>query len=367
MPATAAPGRFIGHAIAASAVLCSAAFSQSITGIGVGAPGQYLTRVVGVSGNGEFVAGYTGSATGVRAFRWSNSGGFEFFGSANSTTPYAISGDGNTIVGQGDGQTQAAAFRWSPGTQLSSVGSNGTFATAVNANGSVLVGGNNGTYGTATRWVNGSQQSLPGVPFGGSHASAVSTDGSVIGGSYINSTGVRAFRWTEGGGFLDLGTLGGNLSEAKGISGDGTIIVGSATSASGYFAFRWTAESGMQSLGLMAGGSFSSATAISADGQVTVGFGGIGLPDGTTGAFVHHDLIGMVYLQDYLAGIGVDMTGWSQLLRANAVSADGRFVVGNGIFNGQERAFIADIGVIPAPGVALMFGFVGLSRSRRRA
>jgi probable HAF family extracellular repeat protein len=362
MPATAAPGRFIGHAIAASAVLCSVAFSQSITGIGIGAPGQYLSRAVGVSGNGQYVAGYTDSATGARAFRWSNSGGFEFFGSANSTTPYAISGDGSTIVGQGDGQTQSgAAFRWSGGATIQTFSLSGSFATAVNSNGSVIVGAS-GTYGrVATRWINGAQQQLTGMPFGISVATATSETGATIVGN--NSQG--AFRWTEIGGASSLGTLaGGSYSQAYGVSADGATAVGVSDSNVGTFAFRWTVETGMQSLGLMAGGSFSSATAISADGQVVVGFGG--LRDGSAGAFVHHDLLGMVSLSEYLVGRGVDLSGWTSLTRANAVSADGRFVVGNGIFNGQERAFIADLGVIPAPGALALLGLAGLARSRRR-
>jgi uncharacterized membrane protein len=363
MPAILAHQRLAVTAIAASAVLSSVAAGQSITGIGIGAPGQYLSHAVGVSGNGQYVTGYTDSVAGVRAFRWSNSGGFEFFGSPNSTVPYGISGDGNTIVGQGDGQTQAAAFRWSGGTSIQSFSNNGSFATAINSNGSVIVGAS-GSYGrVATRWINGVQHQLSGMPFGDSVATATSETGASVVGN--NSQG--AFLWREIGGVSSLGTLaGGSYSQAYGISADGGTIVGVSNSSVSTFAFRWTAATGMQSLGIMAGGITSSATAISADGRVIVGFGDIGRNDGSAGAFIHHDLTGMVSLQDYLAGIGVDMTGWSQLLRANAVSADGRFVVGNGIFNGQERAFIADIGVIPAPGALALLGLAGFARSRRR-
>jgi probable HAF family extracellular repeat protein len=346
MPTVVAITRIAVAACIPTLFATAQAAAQSITGIGIGAPGQYLSRAVGVSANGQYVTGYTDSATGVQSFRWSEAGGFEFFGSPNSTVPYGISADGTTVVGQGDGQTQSAAFRWSPGGQLSSIGGSGTFATAINATGSVIVGGNNGTFGTATRWLNGSQQGLPGAPYGGSNCTAVNADGSVIAGVYILANGQRAFRWTEGGGFDNLGTLvGGSYSQALGVSGDGATIVGFSNTASGVFAFRWKSETGMQSLGLMAGGTSSQATAISSDGQVTVGLGNTGPQVGSGGAFIHTDRSGMVCLWDYLFEHRVDLTGWTYLLRAAAVSSDGRFVVGNGLFHGEERAFIADLGV----------------------
>ncbi|GIV12363.1 MAG: hypothetical protein KatS3mg021_0645 [Fimbriimonadales bacterium] len=78
---------------------------------------------------------------------------------------------------------------------------------------------------------------------GSSVASAVSADGSVVVGEARNASGLlRAFRWTQATGMQDLGTLpGGNTSEALGVSADGSVVVGEAYNASGYArAFRWT-------------------------------------------------------------------------------------------------------------------------------
>jgi probable HAF family extracellular repeat protein len=130
---------------------------------------------------------------------------------------------------------------------------------------------------------------------GYSEANAVSADGSVVVGAAYNAAGQwRAFRWTAARGMRDLGTLGGDGSEALGVSADGSVVVGWAENAEGYQrAFRWTAARGMEDLN-------------------------------TTYAHL--------------------LTDGSELLRAHAISPDGRYIVGLGYnaATGREEAFLLD-------------------------
>jgi probable HAF family extracellular repeat protein len=118
-----------------------------------------------------------------------------------------------------------------------------------------------------------------------SHASGVSNDGAVVVGySDISSVVQHAFRWTAASGMVDLGAPAGatRQSRAHDVNRDGTVIVGEADfpDAAAFTgirssAFRWTAASGMQSLGALQPGYFTRAVDITPDGSTIVGEGGI--------------------------------------------------------------------------------------------
>lgn len=221
-------------------------------------------------------------------------------------------------------------------TDLGTLAGLASAATAVSADGTVVVGGSTAAGSTyrAFRWTSGGGLVDLGTLGGGdSEAWGVSANGTVVIGNASN----RAFRWTSGSGMVDLNTLGGSRSNALGVSGNGSVVVGWADLAgdTNYHAFRWT-SSGMEDLGTL-GGAHSFAQATSADGSVVVGGAYVG---GTYHAF------------RWVSGATGGTAGNPQMYdlgtlggttsRANGVSADGSVVVGWSYTTGMAayRAFL---------------------------
>ena len=186
------------------------------------------------------------------------------------------------------------------------------------------------TYAQSLTWLG----TLSGTP---TYAYGVSVDGSVVvGEAYSAATGSRAFRW-ENGAIRDLGSLGGLQASAHSVSADGNVVVGwSYTTVGRQRAFRW--ENGvMRDLGTL-GGDESHALGVSANGQVVVGWAQAGTQER---AFRWENGV----MQD-LNQVYAQLVGRSVLLRAYAISPDGRYIVGVG-FNastGRNEAFLLDTG-----------------------
>ena len=99
---------------------------------------------------------------------------------------------------------------------------------------------------------------------GGDYSEAVAVNDS---GQVVGDANGHAFSWTAAGGMVDLGTLGGNYSEAVAVNSTGQVVGGSGTSSGAGDAFSWTTAGGMIDLGTL-GGDYSDAMAVNSTGQV---------------------------------------------------------------------------------------------------
>jgi len=239
----------------------TSAHAQSLTGLGTLAGGNY-SEALGVSAGGSVVVGYSTSASGDRAFRWTSAGMADLgtLAGGNYSIANGVSADGSVVVGRSNSASGARAFRWTS-AGMTDLGT--------------LAGGNY------------------------SIANGVSADGSVVVGFSTSASGDRAFRWTSAG-MADLGTLaGGNFSVANDVSADGSVVVGTSNSPNGFRAFRWT-SAGMVDLGTLPGGNYSIANGVSADGSVIVGYS---TSASGTRAFLYRHRV-MLDVQDWLGSVG---------------------------------------------------------------
>lgn len=311
------------------------------------------------------------------------------------TRALAVSRDGTSVVGVGDRGRGDEGFVWTLADGLVATGdlAGGAYASAMTGvadGGAIAVGSATASSGaSAVRRSGGTLESIGDFAGGAfdSRASGVSADGSVIVGTGSTALGSEAFRFTQAGGLIGLGRIpGGTASEAASVTADGLVVVGSADSPSGTQAFRWSAASTPQlrPLGDLAGGAFEShAYAISPVGNVIVGAGtsafgteafrwkdnfralgdlaggafasvargvsskgtvivGSGTTDVGEEAFVWTAATGMRRLADVLAiDFALDVSAWERFTSAESVSADGRVIVGTGIRDGAESAFVA--------------------------
>lgn len=181
---------------------------------------------------------------------------------------------------------------------------------------------------------------LPNLPSGSENIPwAISADGSVVVGecTSANTAGINreAYRWTLAGGIEALGDLpGGEFhSSARGVSPDGSVIVGNskaggATSVDFGEAFRWTEPGGMVSIGYLGGDAIIFARGEGAsDGGLTV----VGQTTGSNAPFKWTSATGMVELARVDENVDFG--------RARAITPDATFIVGiRGVFGEPNEA-----------------------------
>ncbi len=354
--------------VAASTAMLTPANGQtqaSFQGLGFLPNGESVSQALGMSADGNVVVGSSGLASQTEAFRWTALDGMQGLGDLpdgpDDSQASSASYDGSTIVGTGSGDSHAnpkEAFIWDSTNGMIGIGAIPTsrpesYATAVSADGRIVVGrsphgvmrpnGNNEAF--VWNAVNGVQ----GLGFlttsdSNSVAEDVSADGLVVVGSSGSAAYPKgeAFIWTAAGGMQGLGVLfpGGATSTAKSISANGNFVVGSSDG----HAFLWDAMAGMHDLGIVAGGIFSEAMGVSADGNTVVGR--VASKSGDE-AFIWDAGNGMrtlssVLIADY--GVPKSMIGGWRINNATAISDDGRVIVGYGLNpNGDIEAWRVEL------------------------
>ncbi len=328
-------------------------FSQQL--IWLGTLGGKESTAKGVSADGSVVVGYSfpDDLWPKRAFRWTPTEGMVDIGTLGGCCgeARAVSFDGSVVAGTAtDDSASAKAFKWNVNGIMQNLnpfpGAHESEGFGISGDGSVVVGEAWTLKGhvLACRWSNGTIDSLtfPGVHYG--RAYDASANGSVVVGYYslpdvFNVT--HAFRWTLSAGMQDLGTLGGEISEARGVSADGETVVGSAQDSTGWaHAFRWTEATGMEDLGTL-GGTTSKAYAVSEDGNIIVGTSK--LLNEVAHAFIWTADSGMQDLNILYDSL---ISKYSELFYAYDISPNGRFIVGQGYNSETKRheGFLLDRG-----------------------
>ena len=315
-----------------------------------------------ISADGSVVVGSVGPLGAQQAFRWTEQTGMAGLGQlpGNSDSgAAAVSADGNLVVG-GAGSN---SFIWTKGAGLASLPSLPNYrvniAQDVSSDGNVIVGHAYANAFSSIRWIKNGNSFGQWQPIGvsasnvnGSISHATSADGSVSVGQLIlqPNYGVYEAFHTSPSGTARLGDVPGGRfnSTAMDVSADGSVVVGVGEANGRSYAFRWSKSEGIMPLDEVTPETYySEAAAVSADGSVIVG---LSYP---LGAFRWTRERGTESIFQLLANQGVNVAGWNGT-RALGVSADGRFIVGDGDDpSGNYRGWWADLAV-PEPTTHLL-------------
>lgn len=335
---------------------------QSIIDLGV-LPVMAQSHAVSVSDDGSVVVGacWTANIDDALAFRWVPSTGMQRLPMIGDEPSWAVavSADGTTIVGS----VGIDGFR------LRMAGGNTDFCLlgggvrgailalsyGVSADGGTIVGAIGGggfSIALPNIWTDCSSAvgfgDLPQESFG----TAISADGSyataygccAFDGSYAGRDGILWNSRTGSRHFVR--PPGCNSLCPCAVSAYGEHVAGGAGFDGCSYAFRWSASSGLEILTSIEGALYSWAGDLTDNGSVLVG--GSGTAEHQDAAiWVRSD--SALLLRDLLSAQGIDVSAWSELNSATAISGNGRFIVGRGLRGGNVRAFLVDLGKHPWP------------------
>jgi uncharacterized membrane protein len=244
------------------------------------AEGSWFTST---TDDGSEVFGYfleaNTEAEGGQALRWTSEGGLQQVEGLRAIL--AVSGDGSTLLGRT--RDFGALKIGNDLIQIPTVGVSSAPVT-LSRDGTTVAGQAYLETGPSTRnaafvWSPGEEALSLDTPTDYAQATCLSGDGSILFGfSYYEvaepEARFRAFRWSEGSGYEELGNFGPSAA-----SGDGSVVVGTRWVDGRGRGVVWDSERGardlddeLDTLGLdRQGASISGATAVSEDGRTVAG------------------------------------------------------------------------------------------------
>jgi len=319
-------------------MVSSPVFAQRYNVVDLGTFGGSWSQPYGINDLGQ-VVGYStkGVSDYAYAFIWQN-GVIQDLGIGRSSVAYDINNSGQIV---GVDNSSGRAFLWDSVNGRKNILDSSSVARSINNNGQVagFICSRDGFCAFIWDNVNGTQNlgAIPGYSPVDTMAYAINDRAQIVGYSFWP---MRAFLW-QNNEMSDLGALpcpGAPFwSQAYGINNKGEVVgrsnAGSSFCWVGYggnedHAFLWDSTNGMRDLGTL-GGKWSAGYTINDFSQV------VGSSETNSGnhAFLWENGV-MKNLNDFIPnGIGWD------LVEARSINNVGQ-IVGSGIYEGQQRAFI---------------------------